>query len=224
MIACVYKIKNIVNGKEYVGSALHYERRKKRHLKALRENKHHSYKLQYAFNKYGEGNFSFEVIEGTNDNSQLLSKEQFYIDTLNPAYNICMIAGSSFGIKHSEQTREKMRNAQRKYFKSNSAHNKGKPFSIEARNKMSIAKKGKTTWNKGIPRTQDVKDRISKLQTGGRHWRAKAILQYDLDMNFIKEWDCTNDAVRVLNLEKTGILSCLKRKQKTAKGFIWKLK
>jgi hypothetical protein len=34
------------------------------------------------------------------------------LDLLKPEYNVLKIAGSTFGLKHSEKTKEKMRNAQ----------------------------------------------------------------------------------------------------------------
>jgi hypothetical protein len=42
-----------------------------------------------------------------------------------------------------------------------SAANKGRKMSEEARRKMSQSRKGRTTWNKGIPVTDEVKAKIS---------------------------------------------------------------
>ena len=49
----------------------------------------------------------------------------------------------------------------------------------------------------------------------------KPILQYDLDGNFIREWPSATD---VGNEVKTNIVHCLKGKQKTAYGYVWKYK
>lgn len=43
----------------YVGQTIHFEVRKKTHLNSLRKGKHHSIKLQRAWDKYGEENFEF---------------------------------------------------------------------------------------------------------------------------------------------------------------------
>lgn len=59
----IYKIRNIVNDKLYVGSSCSMQERKTKHIRDLRLNKHHSPKLQNAWNKYGENNFVFEVIK-----------------------------------------------------------------------------------------------------------------------------------------------------------------
>jgi group I intron endonuclease len=72
----IYKIKNIINGKIYIGSSKDITKRWKQHLSALKNNTHHSYHLQRAWNKYGEENFKFEVVEIIHDEDLLTEKEQ----------------------------------------------------------------------------------------------------------------------------------------------------
>jgi group I intron endonuclease len=52
--------------------------------------------------KYGYCNFSLDILEYC-ESSILIKREQYYIDTLNPEYNILKIAGSSFGYKHKKK-------------------------------------------------------------------------------------------------------------------------
>jgi len=40
--------------------------------------------------------------------SEAISREQYYLDLLKPAYNILLIAGSRLGSKHSEETKAKI--------------------------------------------------------------------------------------------------------------------
>ena len=54
-----------------------------------------------------------------------------------------------------------------------------------------------------------------------RKGRNKPILQYDLDGNFIREWECANDVGREA---QANICYCLKGKTKSAYGYIWKYK
>lgn len=82
----IYRIKNLVNGKCYYGSSKQIEKRLKRHKRELNNNVHINCVLQRAWDKYGEKNFLFEVIEEC-DEIVLLEKEQYYLD-LNPEYNI----------------------------------------------------------------------------------------------------------------------------------------
>ena len=50
------------------------------------------------------------------------------------------------------------------------------------------------------------------------------IIQYDLEGNFIKEWLSAKIASRELNISDSGINQCLKNKNKTSKGYVWKYK
>lgn len=59
----IYKIRNVVNGKFYVGSTMDTRERFRTHRKRLRTGKHHSKHLQAAWTKYGEDCFVFEVVE-----------------------------------------------------------------------------------------------------------------------------------------------------------------
>ncbi len=98
-ICCVYKIVSEINNKFYIGSALDYIRRKKRHLSDLQNNKHHSILLQRHYNKYGINDLSIEIIETVPNGNSLLIREQHYIDTLKPIFNINPTAGSNLGRK-----------------------------------------------------------------------------------------------------------------------------
>lgn len=105
----IYAIKNTINKHLYVGSARDFLVRKYKHLNDLRKGKHHSLYLQRAYNKYGEQGFRFVVLETVRKESQLLKREQHYLDKLNPVYNICHTAGSCLGIKLSEERKEALR-------------------------------------------------------------------------------------------------------------------
>ena len=54
-----------------------------------------------------------------------------------------------------------------------------------------------------------------------RKSKNKAILQYDLNGNFIKEWECAADVGKKV---KDNICHCLKGKLHSAYGSIWKYK
>lgn len=56
-------IKNIKNNKVYIGISNNVQARLKRHLRELKQGKHKNEKLQNSFNKYGEENFEFNIIE-----------------------------------------------------------------------------------------------------------------------------------------------------------------
>lgn len=49
----------------------------------------------------------------------------------------------------------------------------------------------------------------------------KSILQFSKDNSFIRKWDSIIDVQRELGYDNRQICSCLKNRQKTAKGFKW---
>ena len=103
-VMAIYAIRNLINEKIYVGSANNFSVRKMKHLADLRANRHHSLILQRAFNKYGEASFKFEIIEVLSNPNDLLWKEQHYLDTLKPQYNICKkVEQSRLGLKSSPE-------------------------------------------------------------------------------------------------------------------------
>jgi len=109
----IYIIKNIINNKFYIGSAVNVRKRFYTHKRLLRKNKHFNNHLQSSYNKYGLNNFIFEIIEITKKEN-LIKREQYWIDTLeannkNIGYNKRIIASSNLGIKASNETKEKLR-------------------------------------------------------------------------------------------------------------------
>lgn len=94
----IYKIENIWDGKVYIGESNDIETRWKVHKDDLNNNKHHSYKLQEAWNKDGEISFVFEIIQEVENNlipyiiqCLLFIYEDKYIkqyDSINNGYNV----------------------------------------------------------------------------------------------------------------------------------------
>ena len=122
-VAGVYQIQSISKPERtYVGSsAISIFNRWHNHLKELRKNKHHSQKLQLHYNKYGESNLEFSIIECGEYicKEHLLSREQGwfyhfkYKESELPYFNNEKIAGSALGRKSSEETKRKVGNASR---------------------------------------------------------------------------------------------------------------
>lgn len=117
-IPCIYKITNTVNEKFYIGSCINFNRRKAFHKFTLRKGKHCNKYLQKSWNKYTEDSFKFEIIEHcTKEN--LIKREQYYIDTLNPHYNSRIIADSNINNKRvfTEKEKEAARERNKKFRK-----------------------------------------------------------------------------------------------------------
>jgi group I intron endonuclease len=55
----IYEIRNVTNGKRYIGSSFDIKRRLGQHKSSLRTGRHDNEHLQRAFNKYGESGFVY---------------------------------------------------------------------------------------------------------------------------------------------------------------------
>lgn len=104
----IYKIENQITKDIYIGSSVNLNNRKSRHFKDLENSKHHSIILQRAIDKYKIENFKFIIIEYCSV-KDLLIREQYYLDLLQPLYNILKNAGNSLGHIVSEETKIKHR-------------------------------------------------------------------------------------------------------------------
>lgn len=73
-------------------------------------NRHINQHLQNAYNKYGRECFEIiETVEITDNIKQdLLDREQFWIDNIKPEYNILLVAGSTLGYHHTEETKRRI--------------------------------------------------------------------------------------------------------------------
>lgn len=54
--------------------------------------------------------------------------------------------------------------------------------------------------------------------------RSKAVLQYDLEGNLIKEWKSAKEVERILGYSNVGISQCCRGLLKKSKGYIWRFK
>ena len=130
----VYVIRCVREPKIYVGSAVNLALRWKLHLTDLRAGKHHSHKLQRAYRRFGVEAFNFEVVLEC-PTTDLLGHEQRLLDELravDTGYNVCRVAGSRLGMRHSDATRKLL---------SDKAKQRP-PVSQETRDKQSKSLKG----------------------------------------------------------------------------------
>lgn len=189
----VYEIRNLVNGNRYIGSTARLEKRWQEHLSNLRSGQHHNPHLQAAFDKYGEAAFSFSVLERVEDTSQLTTREQHFLDTSNPEYNLAPNAGSTLGYQWPLKSRRKMSEVAKnrnniERLRRMSEAQKGEPLSEEHRRKISRALKGhscseetkqklRAAWTpeyrqkvsdrlRGKPRSAETRRKISEAHRG----------------------------------------------------------
>jgi len=149
-MGCIYKIKNLINGKVYIGQTiLTPHKRYLKHKSLLKNNKHFNNYLQNSWNKHGEENFSFTIIEKTDDINVLNELEKKYIKLFGK--NCYNIEKGGKNARPSQNTREKISKAKR-----------GVKHTKEARKKMSKA-------HIGTKPSKKTREKISKARTGTKH-------------------------------------------------------
>ncbi|CCO27453.1 GIY COII i1 grp IB protein (mitochondrion) [Rhizoctonia solani AG-1 IB] len=103
----IYLWYNKLNGKFYVGSSVDLRYRFYDYFSKSYFYKSGNSIMANAIYKYGLAAFGFAILEFT-EKSEALSREQFFIDTLNPDYNTLKIAGCTLGYSPTDETKKKL--------------------------------------------------------------------------------------------------------------------
>ena len=152
----VYEICNLHDGKttSYVGSSVNIGTRWRQHVWALRRGRHHNSRLQRAWDEYGEGAFSFCVLEQVADTASLPKREQHWLDYMleitDDYYNLAQdVAAPMLGRYHTEETRHKMGVARNQWSFSETTKHRlsraatGRRLSGDTKHKISVALTGR---------------------------------------------------------------------------------
>ena len=208
--AGVYLILNKVTLDYYIGSAAtsKFYSRFHKHLISLIGSKI----VKNAVRKYGLNNFSFIILElfpeevNKENNKKLLDIEDFYLKSLLPNYNILTEAGNSFGYKHTEIDRIKM--------KTN--------YSEECRNRIGLLNKGKKLSEITIKRIREkalFRSSYSYSQESLANLKknSKPIVLYNKDGTIYGEYSSIVEASNNLNCSVKTISRALRSKSKILK-------
>jgi group I intron endonuclease len=105
----IYMLTNKITKKIYIGQSSNLSNRFKNYFNLSYLKSKANLKICRTLVEYGYSNFSLTILEYC-DKFELLTREQFYFNKLNPEYNILKIAGSSLNniSKHSEYTKAKI--------------------------------------------------------------------------------------------------------------------
>ena len=113
-IAGVYKITNNITGEFYIGSSKNIKKRWHKHRSLSGQKQLPNSKLYKAMASYGLDNFTFEIIEKTDN---LREREQYYIEHLKPVYNSVYAKGCD--IERYERYKESNRRYKKEWYKVN---------------------------------------------------------------------------------------------------------
>lgn len=172
----VYQIRNLVNGKVYIGSTKVFRRRASQHHTSLKTGRHRNKHLLGSWNKYGEQNFIFEVLIPVHGNeSQIREAEQKVLEKLfaEGAWNNCYNHKINTNIKHKNNCEQRRGKSYCDIFGDKSEEIRQKQSSSqkarwtdEQRSKYSEKFKGESNPFFGRKHSEGSRKKISEFQVG----------------------------------------------------------
>lgn len=210
MLNTIYKITNKINGKVYIGkTTCCIEKRFREHLNDSKKNRYNKRPLYDAINKYGEENFSIEVVETNIPDEEINEKEIFYIKQFN----------SYVGFKSSNGYNATLGGDSRKYKNINimaiiSDYDNGL-------NCSEIGRKYKIDYSY----VADILRANKRKVLSSKERQAKPIYQIDKNTNqILAKFNSAGDASIALfgnKSKRTSINNALIGYQSTAFGYKW---
>ena len=163
---------NNINGKSYIGSGFNLAKRIGSYYNK-KELSINPRPIKDALLKYGHSNFTLDILEYCPE-TELIVREQFYLDLLLPDYNILKSAYSLLGFKHSQETIEKLKDKiiSPEHKELLSSIHKGKVVSEETRIKLAA---GTASYRKNNPLTPEALSNI-KVKTIAREGVSVSVL------------------------------------------------
>ena len=178
----VYAIRNLINGKVYIGSTTDsFRNRWNNHKKRLKKGTHYNKHLQSAYNKYGKDNLVFQIIEITQPENAV-EREGYYIkfyNSLNPKYGYNQVEVNLSGkIKMSESTKKKLSEIAKNQWKCG-VHKKEHFI-------------GRKAWNKGI-KCDNISIARRNMFSAVRIYKDNILIATFRSVTDLSEWTKTNE-------------------------------
>lgn len=238
----IYKTTNLVNGKFYVGKDVDNDSSYFGSGKILK----------HAIKKYGKHNFKKEILEVCSSLDELNDREKFWISELNAIENGYNLTEGGTGgdtwtnsnIKvhwntgrtpwnknktnvYSQETLDKIRETKKKFFENHPDKkiNGGTFLSGKnhrefgnPQNKQRIDKRVNTLTLNG------TYDKLKSTMKGNKFAKQKPIIQFDLEGNFINEYNSVTDAAYSIGIPRHRLYFVLRGRCKQTGGYTFKYK
>lgn len=212
---CVYLIRNLINGKVYVGQTKDFDKRKASHLyNASRGNEK---PLYHSMRKHGTENFTFEVLEEC-ANEAINEREQHWVahfDSFNPEKGYNLTSGGNQNFERSEETRRKIgdywrgRKQSSEHIEHRAHKLRGQKRTKEQRERFSRAQKGLALGRKLGPISEERRQRLKQIWEQKRlerpdHERTCAICgsKFEVRRQNRTHQTCSRDCMRKLIAQK----------------------
>ena len=201
-IVGIYKIKNNINQKEYVGKSTNIDGRWKSHIAQAKNGS--QYPIHRALRKYGVENFTFSILEEC-DVSELNNKEIEWVsklDTYKNGYNCTRGGEGSLKIDYDQILM---------------LWNEGK-----GAKEISEITNINSSYLTFILHALDIPKK--EIRNRSKTYMRKPVEQYDFSGNFIATYSCAEKAGNVLGINSRNIQHVCRRQPQyeSAGGYIWK--
>ena len=219
----VYKLFFKESNNFYIGSTTEsFKQRFRRHINDLNLNKHCNVMLQKAFLKYGVP--YIEILEVCSS-EQCIEREQFYIDSLKPSYNIAKKAGNTLGVKMKPEILEKKSikvdvfNLEGKFVATYKSITQAcKILGADATNVTRSMRTEITTSNNYQFRVHGKYKEINPYEKS----TCDKVLVYLITGEFYKEYPSKLSAAKDLNVDVGGIVKNIQGQFSCVKNYIFK--
>lgn len=197
-IYCWY---NLENGNFYVGSGVNLRNRINDYFQPSYYKAKSEVVIVRAIVKHKMDKFALVILEYTSGHD-LIPREQYWIDTLKPKYNVLKKAGNSEGYEHTPETKAIL-----------SRLATGRKHSPEVRKAMSENRKGELGSFHGHHHTPETKARFRVIALNRKKLPRPGFLVKvtDLTVNETITYSSMREAARALN---THISTILRREKK----------
>lgn len=218
-IAGIYKIQNLINNKIYIGQSINIEYRFYQH-----KHTKDKYYIHRAIQKYGETNFSFEILEKNLYSRELRNQREiywinFYNSLVPNGYNLTK---GGDNIAESKKSSVKQFSLKGEYIQTfDNATVASKILNIDRSNITKVCQ------NKGIMKS-----------AGGYIWRyeedssqvlpvkakGKKVFQYDIQTKeLIAEYNSISEVARKFGVAPNNISKGIKKPSQIYKNYYWQI-
>lgn len=222
----IYKITCGTTGVSYIGStSVSFKKRWRKHKQRLRHNYHENSYLQHAWNKYGESDFKFEVIEELMYASDEKIKEQeaywlsqFFLKGRDYCFNLSdhtdggnTIKSKEAKQKHSKALKDSYTSELREVRRKQAIGNN----TIEQAREKVNTPEWKEAHLKGVRKLAKDPNWLQQMKDINKHRQVKV----GTDKGEI--FESVTEAAKQTGAMRANIRTCIKGKIKTSKGRKW---